>query len=122
MWNQVSVREYQMSVALDGKAPWGEVGPESGGEPAPTVLYRKLGQSYCYTAFQSPNLSSHLRESGKSQVDVQYNIFSDFGHEGRYTLRSVDGVLLARGTHTIENIKEFGGQVLLGADEASRCP
>jgi hypothetical protein len=121
-WNQVSVREYQMSVAFDGKAPWGDVGPESDGEPAPTVLYRRLGKSYCYTAFQSPSLSSHLRLSGKNQVKVEYNVFSNFGREGRYTLRSVDGVSLARGVHSIEDIREFGGQILLDANEPSECP
>jgi hypothetical protein len=111
-----------MSVAFDGKAPWGDVGPESDGEPAPTVLYRRLGKSYCYTAFQSPSLSSHLRLSGKNQVKVEYNVFSNFGREGRYTLRSVDGVSLARGVHSIEDIREFGGQILLDANEPSECP
>ena len=121
-WDRVSVREYEMSVAFDGKAPWGEVGPESEGEPAPTVLYRKLGKSYCYTAFQSPSLSSRLRESGRSQINVEYNIFSIFGHEERHSLRSVDGVLLANGKRIVEDVHEFGGQVLSEADEPSSCP
>jgi hypothetical protein len=121
-WDRVSVREYEMSVAFDGKAPWGNVGPESDGELAPTVLYRKLGKSYCYTAFQSPGLSSRLKESGRSQINVEYNIFSSFGHEGRHTLRSVNGVLLADGKRIVENVHEFGGQILLDRDEPSSCP
>jgi len=59
-WNRVSVRNYEMNVAFDGKAPWGIVGPESESEIAPTVLYRKAGQSYCYTAFQLPILRDRL--------------------------------------------------------------
>ena len=111
-----------MSVAFDGKAPWGDVGPEAEGDPAPTVLYRKLGKSYCYTAFQSPALSSRLKESGRSLVNVEYNVFSSFGHEGRHTLRSVDGVPVADGNRTIQDVHEFGGQILLDADEPSSCP
>jgi hypothetical protein len=121
-WDRSSVREYEMRVAFDGKAPWGDVGPESDGEPAPTVIYRKLGKSYCYTAFQSPSLSSRLKESGRSQINVEYNIFSSFGHEGKHSLRSVDGVLLADGKRIVEDVHEFGGQILLAADEPSSCP
>jgi hypothetical protein len=121
-WNKVSVHGYEMNVAFDGNAPWGDVAPESEGDPAPTVLYFRLGQSYCYKAFQSQTLSSRLRQSGKNQVQVEYNIFSDFGHEKRSTLRSVDGVLLARGSQIIEDVRESGGQILLGADELSKCP
>ena len=120
-WDRVSVRQYEMSVAFDGKAPWGDVGPESDGEPAPTVLYRKLGTSYCYTAFQLPSLSSRLKESGRSQFHVEYNVFSSFGHVGRYTLRSVDGVLLADGKRIVEAVHEFGAQVLLEGNEPSTC-
>ncbi|UWZ85794.1 hypothetical protein [Occallatibacter riparius] len=121
-WFRVSVRKYEMSVAFNGKAPWGDVGAELDGDPAPTVLYRKIGRSYCYTAFQSPVLSSRVKESGRSLVNVEYNVFSSFGHEGRYTLRSVDGVLVADGNRVIKDVREFGGQVLLDADEPSGCP
>jgi hypothetical protein len=53
-WDQVSVRRYEMSIGFDGKAPWGEVGTESATSEAPTVLYRSVGNGYCYTAFQIP--------------------------------------------------------------------
>ena len=69
-WNQVSIRKYEMSAAFDGKAPWGDVGPESGTEKAPTVLYRKVGQSYCYTAFQVPSLRDRLESENKLLVSV----------------------------------------------------
>jgi hypothetical protein len=112
----------EMSVAFDGKAPWGDVGPESENEKAPTVLYRKVGKSYCYTAFQIPALREHLQQTSKTHVIVEYNIFTTFGHEGKYTLRSVDGVPLADGNRVIQRTQEFGGQVLLNGDEALSCP
>jgi hypothetical protein len=37
-WDRVLVRRYEMSIAFDGKAPWGEVGAESTAAGAPTVL------------------------------------------------------------------------------------
>jgi len=121
-WNRVSVRKYEMNVAFDGKAPWGNVGPESESEKAPTVIYRRVGQSYCYTAFQLPGLRDRLETEKKSRVTVEYNVFTIFGHEGRYTLRSVDGIALAVGNRIIQNTREFGGQILLNGDEASKCP
>jgi hypothetical protein len=121
-WNQVLIRKYEMSVAFDGKAPWGDVGPESGAEKAPTVLYRKVGRSYCYTAFQVPSLRDRLASENKSQVSVEYNVFKTFGHEGRYTLRSVDGVPLAVGNRIVQRTREFGGQFLLTSDETLACP
>jgi hypothetical protein len=121
-WERVSVRTYEMSVAFSGRAPWGAVGPESENEEAPTVLYRRLGKSYCYTAFQLPSLRDRLQRENRSHVSVEYNVFSTFGHEGRYTLRSVDSVLLADGNRIIEGTHEFGAQVLLDGDEALSCP
>jgi hypothetical protein len=120
--NRVAIRKYEMSVALDGKAPWGDVGPESETDEAPTVLYRKVGESYCYTAFQLPKLRARLEREKRSLVMVEYNVFTTFGREGGYTLRSVDGVPLAIGDRIIQNTREFGGQVLLSRDEALSCP
>ena len=111
-----------MTVAFDGKAPWGEVGPDSDGEPAPTVLYRMVGKSYCYMAFQLANLRGRLKQANKTHVTVEYNVFATFGHEGKYTLRSVDGVPLAVGNRVIQRTREFGGQVLLNGDEMLSCP
>jgi hypothetical protein len=118
----VSARTYRMEVAFNGKAPWGDVGPEVEGERPPTVLYRRVGNSYCYTAFESEQLTEFLKQRGAKQATVQYNVFSTFGREGRYTLRSIDGVLLADGKKTVERVDEFGGQILLSGDETSSCP
>lgn len=121
-YDRVSVRTYEMGVAFDGKAPWGDIGPESESDKAPTVLYRTVGKSYCYTAFQVPSLHDRLKFENKSHVTVEYNVFTTFGHEGRYTLRSVDGVSLADGNRIIRETREFGGQMLLNGDEALSCP
>ena len=120
--DQVSVRRYEMSIGFDGKTPWGEVGPEFPTTEAPTVLYRSVGNGYCYTAFQLPSLRDRLKHENKSHVAVEYNVFITFGHEGKYTLRSVDGVPLATGKRVIRETGEFGGQMLSGEDETLNCP
>jgi hypothetical protein len=121
-WDRVSAPKYDMSVVFDGRAPWGDVGPESETDKAPTVLYRTVGKSYCYTAFQLSSLRDRLERENKLHVQVEYNVFTTFGHEGRYTLRSVDGVSLAIGNRIIQETREFGGQILLSGDEALSCP
>ncbi|MGA2250070.1 hypothetical protein [Terracidiphilus sp.] len=120
-WNRVSVRRYEMNVALDGKAPWGLVGPEATSAHAPTVLYRKVGESYCYTAIQLPSLRDRLEREGKPYVTVEYNVFTHLGYEGRYTLRSVDGVVLANGNRILQKTEESGGQALAGNEDLG-CP
>ena len=82
--NKVSIKPFQMSVALDGKAPWGEVGPEWQDGTAPIVLYRRVGTSYCYTAFKSQELHDRLAQKRGNTVTVEYNVFSDFGRERSY--------------------------------------
>ena len=120
-WDRVLVRQYEMNIAFDGKAPWGEVGTEPTNTEAPTVLYRVVGNGYCYTAFQLPSLRDRLAHENKSHVTVEYNVFITFGHGGKYTLRSVDGVLLATGNRVIRETREFGGQMLSGEDETLNC-
>ena len=121
-WDRVLVRRYEMSLAFDGKAPWGEVGTETTTDDSPTVLYRVVGNGYCYTAFQLPSLRDRLKHENKSHVTVEYNVFITFGHEGKYTLRSVDGVPLATGNRVILETREFGGQMVSGEDETLNCP
>jgi hypothetical protein len=59
--NRVTVKTFQMGVALDGKAPWGEVGPEWQDGTPPLVLYRRVGSSYCYTALDLTSCATALR-------------------------------------------------------------
>jgi hypothetical protein len=72
--------------------------------------------------FPDPDLRDRLKHENKSHVTVEYNVFISFGHEGKYTLRSVDGVPLATGKRVIRETGEFGGQMLSGEDETLNCP
>ncbi|MBI3476513.1 MAG: hypothetical protein HY010_12340 [Acidobacteria bacterium] len=109
--NKTSIHSYQMNVAINGHAPWGEVGPEWSGNSQPIVLYRRLGDSYCYDAFQSDELRQRLSSKDGRTVEVEYNVFSDFGKERSYNVRSVDGLLLNEGQHTVRDFERFGGQI-----------
>jgi hypothetical protein len=110
--NQATVRTYQMYVAVNGRAPWGEVGPEWSDGSAPIVLYRRFENGYCYDAFKSEELRQRLLPKDGQTVTVEYNIFSDFGKERSYNVRSVDGLLLADRQHTVRDFEHFGGQIL----------
>jgi len=76
------------------------------------VLYRRVGNSYCYDAFKSEELRQRLAPKDRRTVTVEYNIFSDFGKEPGYNVRSVDGVLLANREHTVRDYERFSGQIL----------
>jgi hypothetical protein len=119
--NKISTRSFQMGVALDGKAPWGEVGPEWQDGTAPIVLYRRVGTSYCYTAFKSQELHDRLAQKRGNTVTVEYNVFSDFVRERSYNVRSVDGAVLANGMHVIKDAERFGGQMLTDGSPAPSC-
>jgi hypothetical protein len=119
--NRVSVKTFQMGIALDGNAPWGEVGPDWQGSPPPLVLYRRVGTSYCYTAFKSQEFRQRLAQKRGETVSVEYNLFSDFGRERSYNVRSVDGILLADGKHLIKDAERFGGQVSMGGVREPNC-
>ena len=110
--NKTAIRSYQMNVALNGHAPWGDVGPQWSGNSLPIILYRRLGDSYCYDAFRSEELRQRLSSKDGRTVEVEYNIFSDFGKERSYNVRSVDGLLLNEGQRTVRDFERFGGQIL----------
>jgi hypothetical protein len=118
---RVSVRSFQMNIAPDGKVPWGEVGPEWDNGPAPVVLYRQVGDSYCYTALRSPELRDRTIEKSLKSVHVEYNVFSNFGRVSRYTLRTVEGESFAIGNRVIRETEEFGGQVLMDSSNPPPC-
>lgn len=119
--NKVAVKTFQMDVALDGKAPWGEVGPEWTDGPAPLVLFRRVGTSYCYTAFRSQELHDRLAQKHSDTVTVEYNVFSDFGRERSYNVRSVDGILLHKGEYVVKDAERFGGQFLGDGSKPPEC-
>jgi hypothetical protein len=111
--SKVTVKTFQMSVALDGKVPWGKVGPEWDDGTPPLVLYRDVDGSYCYTAFRSQELRERLSQERSDTVTVEYNVFGDFGHTRSYNVRSVDGVLLADGEHVVKDAERFSGEMLM---------
>jgi hypothetical protein len=119
--NKLTVRTYPMYVAINGHAPWGEVGPEWSDNSLPVVLYRRVGDNYCYDAFQSEELRQRLSTKDGRSVNVEYNIFSDFGKERSYNVRSVDGLLLNDGQHTVRDFERFGGQILGSTGTSARA-
>lgn len=110
--DKVLIRSYEVKVALDGDTPWGTVGPEWSGNERPIVLYRQAGESYCYVAFNSSELRHRLANKDGRAVQIQVNIFKDFGREHAYNVRSVDGLLLAIGHRVVKDAERFGGQIL----------
>jgi hypothetical protein len=110
--NKVAIRSYEMYVAIDGHAPWGKVGREWSDDSPPLVVYRRIGENYCYDAFRSEELRQRLATKDGHTVKVEYNIFSDFGKERSYNVRSVDGLLLNDGEHVARDFDQFGGQIL----------
>jgi hypothetical protein len=110
--HKTSIRSYQMYVAVNGHVPWGDVGPQWSGGSLPVVLYRSVGDGYCYDAFQSEELRQRLSSKDGRTVEVEYNIFSDFGKERSYNVRSVDRLLLNDGQRTVRDFERFGGQIL----------
>jgi hypothetical protein len=111
--SKVTVKTFQMSVALDGKVPWGKVGPEWDDGTPPLVLYRDVNGSYCYTAFMSQELRERLAQKRSDTVSVEYNVFSDFGRTRSYNVRSVDGVLLHDREHVVKDAERFSGEMLM---------
>jgi hypothetical protein len=73
--NKVTIRTFQMGVALDGKAPWGAVGPAWKDGTPPIVLYRRIGTSYCYVAFESQELRDRLAAKGGGGSDSRVQRF-----------------------------------------------
>lgn len=121
--NKVAVHSHQMFVVIDGHAPWGDV--YDGGTTEPIVLYRRVGAGYCYVAFDSDELRKRLLIKNGQTVLVEYNIFSDFGNERGYNVRSVDGLLLANSEFVVRDYWRSGGRILGPGDTQSStddCP
>jgi len=100
-------RTYQAYVALDGKVPWG-VTP-SRDEPDALVLYRTGRDGVvCFDTFHSKELHDRLSLKNGQRVTVEYDTFPNlFGGELGYNVHSVDGIILANGTHVLR--EDFSG-------------
>ena len=68
--NKVTLKTFQMGIALDGNAPWGAVGSEWQDWTPPLVLYRRVGTSYCYTAFKSKEFKELRDHLAQRSVDT----------------------------------------------------
>jgi hypothetical protein len=100
-----------MNWSANGVAPWGDVERNEKGE-TPILLYRNVDGGYCFDALFSSELKSQLRESNKSPVHVEYNVFSDFGHRRSYNIRSVDGLIFNEGLKPVRSGEGYGGYIL----------
>src|SRR5437870_3743091 len=112
--HKLAVHSYSMSWSANGVAPWGDVETDEKGEP-PVVIYRRVNQGYCYDAIFSPELRARLTASNKPVITVQYNVFSDFGHERGYNVRAVDGLVFNHGYRPLRPGARSGGNVMHGS-------
>jgi hypothetical protein len=53
----------------------------------------------------------------KPAINVEYNVFSDFGRRRGYNIRSVDGLVFNEGEKPVRSGEAYGGYVM-GSDAA----
>jgi hypothetical protein len=97
------------------------VGAEWSDGVKPIVLYRRVGDSYCYVAFKSDELRQRLASRHADSVPMEINVFKDFGTERAYNVRSVDGLLLADGQHVVKDAERFGGRISGPSNSSNEC-
>ena len=103
--NKLTIHQYSMNWSANGVAPWGPVQTNEKGE-SPVVIYRRVEGGYCYDAIFSTELKTRLSQTNKPIVAVEYNIFSDFGREHGYNIRTVNGMAFNEGDRNF-----YGGYV-----------
>lgn len=111
--NKLAIHSYSMNWSTSGTAPWGNVQADEKGQP-PVVIYRSVGGGYCYDAIFSAELKATLMASGKTAVNVEYNVFSDFGRERGYNIHSVDGLVFNDGSRSVRSSESYGGYIMNG--------
>jgi len=116
-----ATKSYQAYVALDRKGPWGLTDPPWDG-PDAVVLYRSGRHGVvCFHAFHSKELHDRLSSKNGQPVVVEYDTFSDFGKVRGYNVRSVDGIMLAKGYHVLKpEFAAFAG-VVGNSDSTDDC-
>jgi len=114
--NRQGRRTYQAYVAVNGKAPM-RIADAPWDGPDGLVLYR-TGRNgiICFDGFHSKDLHDRLAPKNGQAVTVEYDTFSDFGKIGGYNVHSVDGIVLANGTHLVRD------DYAASAGSASRGP
>ncbi len=104
--NKAGRRTYQDVVALDGKDPLFTDPPWDGQDAV--VLYRTgRNNVICFDGFHSKELHDRLSAKNGQLVTVEYDTFSDFGKVHGYNVHSVDGMILADGSHVLR--EDFAG-------------
>jgi hypothetical protein len=113
---KVSVVAFAMNWTANGVAPWGTVERDEKGA-VPVVIYRKVDGGYCYDAVFSPELKARLDGPNKV-INVEYNVFSDFGLRRGYNIRSIDGLIFNEGERPVRTGETYGGYIM-GSDAAN---
>jgi hypothetical protein len=125
--DKVQIRTLQMSYSLDGRTPWSDDTQRDAQGKPPVLVFVRTGEGYCYDAVFYNPLMVKLTASHPSDVQVQYNVFSDFGRERSYNIRSIDGIMLNDEKHEIVQHEGYGGTSLVPAGDdqkyvPTKCP
>jgi hypothetical protein len=125
--NKVQIRTLQMSYSLDGRTPWADDTQRDAQGKPPVLVFVRTSDGYCYDAVFYQPLIDKLKSTHLDEVQVQYNLFSDFGKERSYNIRSVAGVMLNDENHEIVQHDGYGGTIespLQGAQKSvpAQCP
>jgi len=125
--NKVQIRTLQMSYSLDGSTPWADDTQRDAQGKPPVLVFVRTSDGYCYDAVFYQPLIDKLKSTHPDEVQVQYNLFSDFGKERSYNIRSVAGVMLNDENHEIVQHDGYGGTIespLQGAQKSvpAQCP
>lgn len=120
--NRVHIVTLQEQYSIDGTTPWGDDARRDSKGDAGVMVYTKVGGDYCYdTVFYDP-LKKSLVAQNPHTVTVQYNVFSDFGHERSYNIRSINGLQFNDDKHTLIDADTEGGTSLNSGSNNPTCP
>jgi hypothetical protein len=120
--NQVHIVTLQAHYSIDGTTPWGDDARRDSKGDAGVMVYTKVGGGYCYdTVFYAPLKKSLVAEKPFT-VTVQYNVFSDFGHERSYNIRSINGLQFNDDKHNLIDADSEGGTSLNSGSASPTCP
>lgn len=85
------VRSFRAHWSINGEVPWGTTERDKDGGFT-VVVWHPVQGGYCYDAVFSKDLRNRLANLHAATVDVDYNLFSNFGRPRRHTVKSVDGI------------------------------
>jgi hypothetical protein len=95
-------RTYEAYVALHGQEPFGPINRPTPDPPGTVVLYRfGRGGVTCFDVFHSEELREVLSSKDGKRATMEYDTFTHFGKVRAYNVHSVDGIVLANGSHVL---------------------